>query len=46
MAIEATRIYARYPDAHGVSLNGIGGRSILLQQVGDARPLARRSRRR
>jgi metallo-beta-lactamase family protein len=29
MAVEATRIYAQYPDAHGVSLNGIGGRSIL-----------------
>jgi metallo-beta-lactamase family protein len=29
MAVEATRIYAQYPDAHGVNLNGIGGRSIL-----------------
>jgi metallo-beta-lactamase family protein len=29
MAVEATRIYAQYPEAHGVSLNGIGGRSIL-----------------
>lgn len=29
MAIDATRIYSRYPDAHRVSLNGIGGRSLL-----------------
>ena len=29
MAINATRIYASYPDAHRVSLNGIGGRSLL-----------------
>jgi metallo-beta-lactamase family protein len=29
MAVEATRIYAQYPDAHGVPLNGMGGRSIL-----------------
>jgi len=29
MAIDATRIYAAYPDAHRVSLNGIGGRSLL-----------------
>jgi metallo-beta-lactamase family protein len=29
MAIEATRIYARFPEAHAVSLAGIGGRSIL-----------------
>ena len=29
MAIDATRIYASYPDAHRVSLNGIGGRSLL-----------------
>jgi metallo-beta-lactamase family protein len=29
MAVDATRIYARYPDAHRVSLNGIGGRSLL-----------------
>jgi metallo-beta-lactamase family protein len=29
MAVEATRIYASYPDAHGVALNGMGGRSIL-----------------
>ena len=29
MAIDATRIYAEYPDAHRVSLNGIGGRSLL-----------------
>ncbi len=29
MAIDATRIYASYPNAHRVSLNGIGGRSLL-----------------
>jgi metallo-beta-lactamase family protein len=29
MAIDATRIYAHYKDAHGVSLDGIGGRSLL-----------------
>ena len=29
MAIDATRIYAGYPDAHRVSLAGIGGRSLL-----------------
>ena len=29
MAIDATNIYARYKDAHGVSLVGIGGRSLL-----------------
>jgi metallo-beta-lactamase family protein len=29
MAIDATRIYASYPDAHRVSLNGLGGRSLL-----------------
>jgi len=29
MAIDATRIYARFPDAHRVSLNGVGGRSLL-----------------
>jgi metallo-beta-lactamase family protein len=29
MAIDATRIYASYPEAHRVSLNGIGGRSLL-----------------
>jgi len=29
MAIDATRIYAQYPDAHRVSLAGIGGRSVL-----------------
>ena len=29
MAIDATRIYAHYPDAHRVSLSGIGGRSPL-----------------
>jgi metallo-beta-lactamase family protein len=29
MAIDATRIYASYPDAHRVSLDGIGGRSLL-----------------
>jgi metallo-beta-lactamase family protein len=29
MAIDATRIYASYPDQHRVSLNGIGGRSLL-----------------
>jgi metallo-beta-lactamase family protein len=29
MAVDATRIYASYPEAHRVSLNGIGGRSLL-----------------
>jgi metallo-beta-lactamase family protein len=29
MAIDATRIYASYPQAHRVSLNNIGGRSLL-----------------
>lgn len=29
MAVDATRIYARHPEAHNVSLNGIGGRSLL-----------------
>ncbi len=29
MAIDATRIYAHYPEAHRVSLAGIGGRSLL-----------------
>lgn len=29
MAIDATRIYSEFPDAHRVSLNGIGGRSLL-----------------
>ena len=29
MAVDATRIYASYPDAHRVSLNGLGGRSLL-----------------
>ncbi len=29
MAVDATRIYASFPDAHRVSLNGIGGRSLL-----------------
>jgi metallo-beta-lactamase family protein len=29
MAIDATRIYSGYPDAHRVSLLGIGGRSLL-----------------
>jgi metallo-beta-lactamase family protein len=29
MAIDATRIYASHPEAHRVSLNGIGGRSLL-----------------
>ncbi len=29
MAIDATRIYASYPNAHRVNLNGIGGRSLL-----------------
>src|SRR5512141_711124 len=29
MAVDATRIYASYPDAHRVSLSGIGGRSLL-----------------
>ena len=29
MAIDATRIYAHYPDAHRTSLVGIGGRSLL-----------------
>jgi metallo-beta-lactamase family protein len=29
MAIDATRIYAQFPDAHRVSLQTIGGRSLL-----------------
>jgi len=29
MAVDATRIYASHPEAHRVSLNGIGGRSLL-----------------
>ena len=29
MAIDATRIYAEYPEAHRVNLGGIGGRSLL-----------------
>jgi metallo-beta-lactamase family protein len=29
MAADATRIYSQYPDAHRVSLLGIGGRSLL-----------------
>jgi metallo-beta-lactamase family protein len=29
MAVDATRIYAQFPDAHRVSLSGIGGRSLL-----------------
>jgi metallo-beta-lactamase family protein len=29
MAIDATRIYAQFPDAHRVNLNSIGGRSLL-----------------
>ncbi len=29
MAVEATHVYARYPEAHRVNLDGIGGRSLL-----------------
>ena len=29
MAIDATRIYASFPHAYGVSLDGVGGRSVL-----------------
>jgi metallo-beta-lactamase family protein len=29
MAVDATRIYSQYPDAHRVSLLGLGGRSLL-----------------
>jgi len=29
MAVDATRIYAAFPGAHRVSLNGVGGRSLL-----------------
>jgi metallo-beta-lactamase family protein len=32
MALEATRIYSQYPDAHGISLSGVGGRSILYNK--------------
>ena len=32
MAIDATRIYSQFPDAHVVSLNGIGGRSLLYNK--------------
>ncbi len=30
MAVDATRIYAQYPEAGRVSLNGVGGRSLLF----------------
>ena len=29
MAVDATRIYSQFPDAHRVSLGGFGGRSLL-----------------
>ncbi len=29
MAVDATRIYSQFPDSHRVSLNGLGGRSLL-----------------
>jgi metallo-beta-lactamase family protein len=29
MAVDATRIYASYPEAHRINLNGIGGRNLL-----------------
>jgi metallo-beta-lactamase family protein len=29
MAVDATRIYSRYPEAHRIPLEGIGGRSVL-----------------
>ncbi len=29
MAVDATRIYSQYPEAHRVSLLGVGGRSLL-----------------
>jgi metallo-beta-lactamase family protein len=29
MAVDATRVYAQFPDMHAVNLNGIGGRSLL-----------------
>ena len=29
MAVEATHVYARFPEAHRVNLDGIGGRSLL-----------------
>lgn len=29
MAVEATHVYARYPQAHRVNLDGLGGRSLL-----------------
>jgi len=32
MAIDATRIYSSYPDAFNVSLDGIGGRSLLYNK--------------
>lgn len=32
MAIDATRIYSRYPDSHRVDLRGIGGRSVLYNK--------------
>ena len=41
MAIDATRIYASYPDAHRVSLNGIGGRSLLYGKWVQLAPHAR-----
>jgi metallo-beta-lactamase family protein len=32
MAIDATRIYSSYPDAFNVSLDGVGGRSLLYNK--------------
>jgi len=32
MAIDATRIYASYPEGHRVSLAGVGGRSVLYDK--------------
>lgn len=32
MAIDATRIYSRYPEAHRVSLDRMGGRSLLYNR--------------
>jgi metallo-beta-lactamase family protein len=43
MAIEATRIYSRFPEAHGVRLNGPGGRSILYNKWVSVHPSRKES---
>ena len=44
MAIDATRIYSSYPDAHNVSLDGDGRPQPALQQVGAPAPVAAESK--